>query len=225
MVSSKLEYEDAIEFGVKPEKLWIIPMGVDVEAWPDCEKQNPDRPLQVLFVGRLARVRRVELLLQALKRVDIPFHATIVGGEEKTGSLSRSGYFRELESLSIGLGLNGLVEFVGPQTGDRLKAFYRASDVFVYPSLYENFGQPILEAAASGLPVICTDVGVARELVKSGETGFIVPGEPGEISKKIMELGDSVTRKDFGRTIQKRVENNFGWNKIMKDYLALYESL
>ena len=223
VVSSKFEYEDAIEFGVNPNKIRVIPMGVEIESLEEKAVCKSDESLRILFVGRLARVRRVELLLQALRELDIPFCATIVGGEAKTATMSRSGYMAQLKTLRSDLGLEGKVEFAGPQTADRIKAFYRESDLFVYPSLYENFGQPILEAAAFGLPIISTDVGVARDLVENNDTGFIVSGEPKQIANKIKDLADPKTRFLMGKAIQKRVEINFGWNKIMEDYKRLYE--
>ncbi|NIP99801.1 MAG: glycosyltransferase, partial [Nitrospinaceae bacterium] len=58
------------------------------------------------------------------------------------------------------------------------KSYYQSADVFVYPSRYENFGQPVLEAAAWGLPVIATSTGVASEIIREGETGFLTPPDP-----------------------------------------------
>ena len=225
VVSSKFEYEDAIEFGINPKKIRVIPMGIEIENLEEKITDKSDESLRILFVGRLARVRRVELLLKALRELDIPFCATIVGGEEKTASISRSGYMAQLKTLRSDLGLEEKVEFMGPQTAERVKGFYRKSDLFVYPSLYENFGQPILEAAAFGLPIISTDVGVARDLIENNETGFIVSGEPKQIANKIKDLADPKARFLMGKAIQKRVEINFGWNKIMNDYKALYESI
>ena len=71
-----------MEFGIAKEKLHIIPMGIKVEEIKI--EPNISENLQILFVGRIARVRRIELLLQAVNQLTIPFHLTIVGGEEKT---------------------------------------------------------------------------------------------------------------------------------------------
>ena len=92
IVSSKFEYEDALEFGIEKEKIKIIPMGIDVEEFE--KKPDTSEELKVLFVGRIARVRRIELLLQAVSQLNFPFHLTIAGGEEKTSSVTRMGYFK-----------------------------------------------------------------------------------------------------------------------------------
>ena len=80
IVSSKFEYEDALEFGIEKKRIHIIPMGIDVKEFD--KKPSISEELQILFVGRIARVRRIELLLQAVSRLSFPFHLTLVGGEE-----------------------------------------------------------------------------------------------------------------------------------------------
>ena len=92
IVSSKLEYEDAIAFGIKKDKLHVIPMGIDVDEYINKPVRQNEYSINILFVGRIARVRRIEILLQAVAKLSIPFHVTLVGGEEKTSSLSKSGY-------------------------------------------------------------------------------------------------------------------------------------
>ena len=139
IVSSKFEYEDALEFGIKKEKIHIIPMGIDAEEFE--KKISVSEELQILFVGRIARVRRIELLLQAVSRLSFPFHLTLVGGEEKTSSVTRTGYLNELKQLTKQLNLGNKVTFVGKKTSHELKTFYQSADIFVYPSLYENFAQ------------------------------------------------------------------------------------
>ena len=156
-----MEYEDAIEFGISPKKLHVIPMGVEDHDGLQQSPQEDASPLKILFVGRVARVRRVELILQAVKKLSIPCTVTIVGGEEKTSSLTKSGYMNELKQLCGNLGVDDRVTFTGPKSPEELASFYNAADVFVYPSRYENFSQPILEAASYGLPVIATSIGIA----------------------------------------------------------------
>ena len=226
MVSSKLEYEDALDFGIARKKLHIIPMGIDVEGYgEEGGRAENGEPLNILFVGRIARVRRIELLLQAVQRLTVPWSLTLVGGEEKTSSLSKSGYLRELETLCADLGIQDRVTFTGPKPPGELKSFYRSADLFVYPSLYENFAQPVLEAAAEGLPVIATPVGVVPEIVKDGETGFIVSGDPASISARIEQLKEPKVRTEFGKRIREKVRRQFGWDEIMKQYVQLYRSL
>lgn len=225
IVSSKLEYEDAAEFGIQKNKLHIIPMGIDVDEYSNNKVNQNGDTINILFVGRIARVRRIEILLQAAAKLSIPFHVTLVGGEEKTSSLSRSGYLNELKKLCISLKINDRVTFVGPVVQEELFEWYRKGDIFVYPSLYENFGQPILEAAAAGLPIISTPVGVAQEIITDNETGFLFSGDDEELASRINQLTDQSMRKKIGETVRERVRSLFGWGAIIQQYLDLYRSL
>lgn len=222
VVSSAMEYEDALEFGISRNKLHIIPMGVDIPV--TTNQQEEDAPLKILFVGRIARVRRVELILQAVRKLSVPYTVTIVGGEEKTSSLAKSGYLGELKKLCIDLGIDDKVAFTGPKTPKELPAFYQGADVFVYPSLYENFSQPILEAASFGIPVIATSVGIAPEIIEEGETGFLFSGDPAILTERLEQLGDSAERRKMGLKLQNKVRNKFDWNSITDQYMQLYRS-
>jgi glycosyltransferase involved in cell wall biosynthesis len=224
VVSSKLEYEDAIEFGIKKNKLFVIPMGIDVDEYDDSQI-NHEGTINILFVGRIARVRRIEILLQAVAKLSIPYQLILVGGEEKTSSLSKSGYLIELKNLCKALNINDQVTFVGSVPQDELSNWYSKGDIFVYPSLYENFGQPILEAAAAGLPIISTPVGVARELITDNETGFLFTGDVQELTDRITQLIDQNVRKEMGKALRQRARSLYGWKKIIKQYLDLYYSL
>ena len=198
-------------------------MGIEVEEIK--KEQNTSKQLKILFVGRIARVRRVELLLQATSQLTIPFHLTIVGGEEKTSSITRGGYLDELKLLTKQLNLNNKVTFTGKKAPSELKPFYKLANIFVYPSLYENFGQPLIEAAAHGLPLISTPVGIARDIIIDGKTGYHVNGKIEEIKNRIESLTDPNLRLEMGRKIQIEIKSRFNWENIMDKYLNLYYSL
>lgn len=198
-------------------------MGIEVEEIK--KEQNTSKQLKILFVGRIARVRRVELLLQAASQLTIPFHLTIAGGEEKTSSVTRGGYLEELKLLANQLNLNSNVTFAGKKDPADLKLLYKSSNIFVYPSLYENFGQPLIEAAAHGLPLISTPVGIAKDIVIDGETGYHVTGKAEEIKDRIESLTDSNLRLEMGRKIQVEIKNRFDWAKIIDQYKSLYQTL
>ena len=225
IVSSKLEYEDAIEFGINKDKLHVIPMGIDVDEYMNKPVRQNEDTINILFVGRIARVRRIEILLQAVAKLPIRFYLTLVGGEEKTSSLSRSGYLDELKKLCKNLNINDRVTFIGPVAQDELFNWYSKGDIFVYPSLYENFGQPILEAAAAGLPIISTPVGIAREIITDNKTGFLFNGDDQELTDRITQLTDLSLRKEMGKAVRERARSLYGWEEIIKQYLDLYQSL
>lgn len=199
-------------------------MGVDIPDTPILDERDEDSPLNILFVGRIARVRRVELILQAVKQLSIPCKVTIVGGEEKTSSLSKSGYLDELRNLCKNLGISDRITFAGPKPPEELPSYFRAADVFVYPSLYENFAQPILEAASYGIPIISTPVGIASEIIKEGDTGFLITDDPAALSHALEQLADPTLCKNLGQNLRETVRNKFAWNRIMDQYMDLYRS-
>jgi glycosyltransferase involved in cell wall biosynthesis len=196
-------------------------MGIEV----DHTKKVANDILQLLFVGRIARVRRIELLIQAAEKLTFPFHLTIAGGEEKTSSVTRSGYMKELKDLTQKLNLNNKVSFAGRKTQEELKEYYRMADIFVYPSKYENFGQPLLEAGAHGLPIVATPVGVARNIIIDGETGYLISNDPKAMSDRIHLLQDNNLRQQMGTQIKNLIQKNFDWRNIMNQYLVLYNTL
>jgi glycosyltransferase involved in cell wall biosynthesis len=102
---------------------------------------------------------------------------------------------------------------------------YSDADLFINPATYETSGKILLDAAASGLPIISTPVGLANEIVTSGENGFIVPADPDMICDRILQLSNPDTRQTFGHRIREKVLNAFGWNSVMDRYMELYGSL
>ncbi|MFQ5483239.1 MAG: glycosyltransferase family 4 protein [Nitrospinaceae bacterium] len=225
VVSSPLEYEDGVRFGAPSGKIRIIPMGIDVDTLSPARHENGPRPLRLLFAGRIARVRRVERILQAVKQLQTPWELVVVGGEEKTSSVTRSGYLAELNRLTADLGITDRVRFEGPRTPEALANYYQNADVFLYASQYENFGQPLLEAAAHGVPLVSTPVGAARELIRPGETGFLVDDDPATMARRIEDLQPPAVRREFGAALRTLVRDQFGWSAIMDQYLDLYRKV
>jgi len=221
VVSSKNEYREALEFGVHKKKIYLIPAGVDIGDYePHQDRSN--EVLNLLFVGRIARNRHLEPIIKALQYLD-KVKLTIVGGEEKSSSLSRKGYLSKLKALADELGVRERINFAGAKYGRELVGYYQAADVFIYTSLYENFGQTLLEAAAAGLPIISTPVGIAPEIVIDGETGFLVRDDPRMISDRIGQLNNVFTRTEFGARIKEIVKKKFAWSNIIDQYLEIYQ--
>ncbi len=224
VVSSKLEYADALEFGIEKNKIHIIPMGIDGIERIVRKDEAETKTLQLLFVGRIARVRRVEWVLRAVQKLSFPWRLTVVGGEAETTSVARSGYLEELKALCRTLEIEDRVRFTGFQNSDELKTHYQRADVFIYASRYENFSQPLLEAAAAGLPLVSTPVGIASEIAEDG--GALIANEtPEDIGSCIESLKDPDLRLQMGMAAQKSVQKRFDWNAIMQSYVDLYQSL
>ncbi len=223
IVSSKNEYAEALEFGIHKKKMHLIPEGLDIADY-ESHRAKSKEILNLLFVGRIARNRYLEPIIKALRYVD-GVKLTIVGGEEKSSNLSRRGYLTELKVLADELGLRERIDFVGAKYGKELMSYYQAADVFVYTSLYENFGQTLLEAAAAGLPIISTPVGIAPEIVIDGKTGFLVDDDPKMISERMRQLNNVSARREFGSRIKEIAKEKFSWSNIIEQYLELYHRL
>jgi len=213
------EYKEALEFGVKKENLMVIPVGININDYEPAKKDSS--MLNLLFVGRIARNRNLEPIIKAMKLLkDVKL--TIVGGEVKSSETSKTGYIDELKNLAKGLN----IEFTGPKYGKELINYYKKSDIFVYTSFYENFGQTMLEAGAAGLPIIATKTGIANDIVKNDKTGFIVgPDNPKEIAEYVKELSSKNKRELFGKRIRDIVEKNFDWDNIIDKYIEIYDSI
>jgi len=212
-----------LEFGANKKKIHLIPAGIDIGDY-ESHQDKSNKVLNLLFVGRISRNRRLEPIIRALQYLN-EMKLTIVGGEEKSSSLSRKGYLSELKALVDELGVRERINFAGAKYGKELISYYQAADVFVYTSLYENFGQTLLEAAAAGLPIICTPVGIAPEIVIDGETGFLVSDDPKMISERIRQLNNVSTRREFGGRIKKIVKEKFNWSNTIDQYLQVYQHL
>lgn len=101
----------------------------------------------------------------------------------------------------------------------------RALDVFVLPSRAEGVSNTILEAMATALPVVATDVGAAAELLIDGETGMLVPpAAPGVMAEAIAAyLDDAKLRRRHGQAGRARIESSFSMAAMVERYLAVYE--
>jgi glycosyltransferase involved in cell wall biosynthesis len=225
VVSSQIEYEDALEFGIGEEELRLIPAGIDLPQG-ELSDHKKRECLTLLFVGRIVRNRKLEILIRALPEIANGVELTIVGSEEKTSSVARGGYLEELITLARRLGVDKRVHFTGPRYGDALIACYCSADIFVYASQYESFGQPLLEAAAAGLPVVSTPVGVAKELVKDGETGYVIEFDnPSMLAARVGLLLDWQVRKKYSEQLKELVRSNFSWDGIINRYVQIYRDL
>jgi glycosyltransferase involved in cell wall biosynthesis len=222
VVTSKTEFDEALQYGVDRNKLHIIPPGIDIEH-PTLEATSSRSTLHLLYTGPLLPDRRLELILRAARNLTVPFIIDLVEWGPAVPGVT--DYLHTLQKLSKVLGLDDRVAVHRAATGDEVKRFYRNADVFVYPVGHEPLGQPLLEAAAHGLPIITTPVGVALDLVISGETGFVVPADPDTIGDRIMQLNSPDLRQKFRRRILDHVRDQFSWTHITQRYLHLYQSL
>ena len=168
----------------------------------------------VLYVGRLEPRKGVSTLINAMKHVD---GTLLVAGQ---GSM-----FPLLRERAKLLGVSNRVRFLGTVDYSNLPLLYRASDVFVLPSLSEAFGIVLLEAMASGTPVIGTRVGGIPEIIDG--CGLLVPpGNARELANAInLVLDNQSVERRLGRLGKRRAERVYDWNVVVKRIVNLYREV
>ncbi|MBW2964729.1 glycosyltransferase family 4 protein [Candidatus Woesearchaeota archaeon] len=227
IVNTKQEFDEAVRFGVSRKKIHTLPVAIDTSEYTPAPRTWKE--LRLLFVGRISKDRNIEPVIRAvalLKKKGLNVKLRVVGGAVKRSDTEKGDYIYTITELVKSLGVEKEVSFEGPRYGADLREYYKTSDIFVYTSLWENFGQTILEAAAAGLPLICTRVGVAPDLIEKGKTGWIVNNDAAkEIAKGITTFTGHRTRTDAGIKLMKKVKTDFNLNKVIEIYLKTLDSL
>lgn len=177
------------EMGFDPSRIVEHQMGIDLDRFPfrggRPDPPSEDRPARVLSVGRLEPEKGHDVGLRALHRLlrrepGLPIKYVIVGA----GRLGP-----ELIRLAKRLGLSEHVRFMGALNREDVVRELGKADVFLLSSRAEVLPMVLMEAQATGLPVIATDVGAVAELVEDGVTGYLVPpDEPSMIADRLRKL-------------------------------------
>ncbi|MFH1031248.1 MAG: glycosyltransferase [Chloroflexota bacterium] len=227
IASTEREKEALIEYyGAMPERIGIVPCGVNPDLFHPSDKEKAKRELGftdqkvILFVGRIEPLKGIDRLLQAITYLPekTGLKLVIIGGGEQ----SRSEMER-LQKLSDQLGIRDMVVFPGVVEHQQLPRYYNAADVSVVASYYESFGLVALESLACGIPVIATDVGDLRDIIRQGETGYIVDSNvPRSLAEKITLILNQP--KQNSTQIRESVLR-FSWSKIAEAIISEYRIL
>lgn len=226
-VVSKSMIDYAIEAGCPPSKVGVVYNGIDFDNIPSGGIENLKKygiakdDFIILFLGRLRPVKCPDDLVRAFPKIakKVPNAKLVIAGKGEERD--------NLERLVFELNLRDRVLFTGFVWGDDKWSLLKNCDVFVLPSVVEAFGITVIEAMACGKPVIATNVGPFLEIIKTGETGLLVPLHATEdLADAIIELAlDEEKRKEMGERAGKDVEERFDINKIADEYLEIYEEL
>jgi len=212
---SKATAEFARRAESAPErKLFVIPNGIDVASYPRVAARSSG-PAVIGCLGRLREVKGPDLLLQAFGRL------ADRGAELRFGGPVDDEWGRGLLATWSGA---AHVRFDG-EIAD-VKAFLRELDVFVLPSRSEGMSNTLLEAMASGLPIVATDVGSNRELLEGGRCGLIVPPDVEALADalaKILEDRDAARR--MGEAARERVAAEFDLSAMVRRYESFYDRI
>jgi glycosyltransferase involved in cell wall biosynthesis len=180
--------------GAAPEKVYSIPIAVEAPFTADGQQADGD---YVLAVGTLEPRKNLALVQQAARALAVPLR---VVGAEGWGGVKIEGW-------------------LGRVSDDELAALYRGARCLVYPSLYEGFGLPVLEAMACGTPVV-TSRGGGTEEVAGGAAVLVDPLDPAAIAAGVE---DAVARRDELRAKGLERARAFSWDRVARDTWAVYE--
>lgn len=194
-----------------------IPNGVDMELFSPSRDKTKNG-FKILFVGRLIEQKGVWYLLEGLAHIR-DHNATLF--KRISCDIVGDGPLRgELEQLSHTLSLENVVKFPGWISRDNLPVLYRSASVFVLPSFDEGMPNVILEAMASGLPIIATDIKGNNELIRNGVNGFLYKHHeelPGALIKLIE---NPVSSERMGEESRKK-SIDYIWSHVARSYDAL----
>ncbi len=226
-----------IKEGINKDKIVVIPNGLDITKLTISQITKTDYEEEIrkryginknafVFgnVGRISREKGHDILLDAYKKflgTDM-YHAKdfvlfIAGGGELES---------EIRQLAISKGIGDKVIFTGEFPPEDLAKLYSAFDFFVFPTLAEGFGLVLIEAMYFGLPVICSDLEVLKEVAGDTVTYFRA-GDPSDLSEKMIEAYEKYVNNEQGPHLQgkQRVTELFTIDAFINSYVSLYERL
>lgn len=208
---------------VPARKLQMIPNGVDTDRFAPSEdvRLRVRRELNLadtftwLAVGRLVEQKDYPNLFAALARLPEGNWRVLIAGNGPLES-----YLKELAST---MAISDRVQFIG--TRENMENLFKAVDAYVMSSSFEGLSMALLEASATGLAAVVTDVGGNRDLVTDGLTGFVVPpADPQALTgsmARLMDLPD-VERRQMGEAARRYCVENYRFQSVAEQWLHLY---
>ncbi|MBU1007051.1 MAG: glycosyltransferase, partial [Candidatus Omnitrophica bacterium] len=224
------------DFGVPHERIRFVPRGVDLEKFtfksPEVSPRKPGYRIGV--VGRITPIKGHSFFLQAIARVIRVFPKLENSIDSKAGDIKISivgeapkdkpEYKDNLKKLTQQLGIEKSVEFLGSRHD--IPKIMSELDLLVLPSVgQEAFGRVIIEAQASGVPVIATRIGGAVDIIEDGKTGLLV--ETGNIMEMVNSiirlLCDRTLAKNIATEARKKVEREYSLARMAEDTIKVYK--
>ena len=226
---SEVNRDDIVKkLGFQPNKVVVVPNGLDFEIFDQevdvaefRKKHVVDGPL-ILFVGRITKHKGIQFLIKAAPLIlrEFPKSRFMIVGEDY-------GYLRNLRRMVERLCIQGYVIFTGRLSENEIVQAYKSADIFVLPSALEAFGLAVVEAMASGTPVVASNYGGIRCLVQDGVNGLLFDvGEVSDLASKILALlRDQELRKLLATKAHLRVEERYSIRHTVDELLRVYAKL
>jgi glycosyltransferase involved in cell wall biosynthesis len=194
----------------------VIPNGVELDRFRPAESKPKSDALRLLTVGRLSVTKRVDMLIDAVEilcKTGRSVHFTIVGG---------GGSEQELRHTVAARNLANVIELTGRIEPERMPELYRQNDIFISATMQEGMSNAMLEAMASGLPIITTQCEGAQELIN--DNGILVDeASPRAIADNIKTLADDKDSYDTMCVAARRQAEKFGWENVARQYIRYYD--
>ncbi|GIL15862.1 MAG: 1,2-diacylglycerol 3-glucosyltransferase [Chloroflexota bacterium] len=198
----------------------IIYNGVDTDAFRPAMRSSQPAEINILCVGRLIERKGQHHLLRAFAELRVHFPKcclTLIGTGDAEVSLKR---------LAEELNIIEAINFAGFLPHSQMPAIYQRADIFVLPSQSEGMSIALLEALASGLPVIVTDTGGTDELILEGINGFIVKwGDVNALKDALTRLIQDMQRRTVMGEASRRMVLKYSWAEIAKRYVEAMQSM
>jgi glycosyltransferase involved in cell wall biosynthesis len=195
----------------------VIPNGIDLESYRTAGRDwmSP----RLFSAGRIVHQKGLDLAMRALGGLnELNWEWHIAGDGPQMPAL---------QSLAKELGIGDRVHFLGWQSREELMKCYGQANIFLFPSRHEGMPNALLEAMASGLPVVASCISGNEELVVDGETGYLVPSEDVEALQTALKqlLSDPALREQMGRASRQYVEVHYSWESTAQQYALLLEKV
>ena len=210
LAASSFTRDSLIEHGADPLAIRVVPYGVDLLRFHPAAKspEIPGGPLRLLFVGRINQRKGLRYLLDALQRLAPGMVELTICGRVLDGA-------EEFKDCAFPVVIRPSV------SAEELVAAYQQADLFVLPSIAEGFGQVLLEALASGLPILSTTRTAAPDLIEDGVHGFIVAPQRADLlaDRILWAAQHRAELAEMGVAARERAET-FTWQRFRQSVAA-----
>jgi len=212
-------------YGASSGKISVVPCGVNLEQFKVLDKAQArqylgfDNDKIILYVGRIDPLKGVDKLIKALPYLrHIPrLRLLVIGGGENS-----QREIEQLQKLACNLKLQNSVTFLGLVKHEQLPYFYNAANACVVPSYYESSGLVALESLACGTPIVATDVGNHKSIIRQGETGYVIKdNDPHHIADKIALLLSRPSTDSNSAQLIRTTVSKFSWSNIAEEIIKV----
>ena len=203
---------------LRSDQVTVTPLGLDAEKFRPAPPQRSGRPY-VLCVAGADPTKNVGCLVEAFAKLSESlrkeFDLILVGDVSKR---------EDIRATVDRLGLSSQAKLVGRISDEELIAYYQQATVFVFPSLYEGFGFPVLEAMGCGCPVICSDRSSLPEV--AGDAALLIdPNDSSQLAAALSRVLESPALQNELRTRSLARAGQFSWDRTAAETVAVYRGV